>query len=136
MPTNTREAGLEDLIVDYLVQHNGYEQGVNKDFNRDYAVDESRLFRFLAETQPEEFLKIDVTDEIRRIKFLDYLQREISKRGIIDVYAKALNSTLSILLCFMLLQPKRITMQKYYSTKTYSVLHANLCIQTIPSGGH
>ena len=29
MPTNTRESGLEALIVNWLVEQNGYEQGSN-----------------------------------------------------------------------------------------------------------
>ena len=49
MPTNTRESGLETLIVKGLVEQNGYEQGESKDYNREYAVDKSRLFRFLDE---------------------------------------------------------------------------------------
>lgn len=51
MPTNTKESGIETLIVDWLVNHNGYEQGTNADYNRDYAIDETRLFRFLQSTQ-------------------------------------------------------------------------------------
>jgi len=48
MPTNTRESGLETLV-----EQSGYEQGVSADYNREYAVDEPRLFRFLADTQPQ-----------------------------------------------------------------------------------
>ena len=51
--TNTKESGLESLIVKWLVGQNGYEQGTNADFNRDYAIDETRLFRFLQDTQPD-----------------------------------------------------------------------------------
>ena len=51
--TNTKESGLEALIVKWLVDHNGYEQGTNADYNREYAVDETRLFRFLQNTQTD-----------------------------------------------------------------------------------
>ncbi len=44
MPTNTKESALEDLIANSLVQDNGYEQGNNEDYNRNYAIDETRLF--------------------------------------------------------------------------------------------
>ena len=47
MPTNIKESGLEAIIVNYLIKNNGYELGTNEDYNRDYAVDESRLLRFL-----------------------------------------------------------------------------------------
>ena len=51
--TDTKEKGLESLIVKWLVENNGYEQGNNADYNRDYAIDETRLFRFLEDTQPD-----------------------------------------------------------------------------------
>lgn len=38
---------LETLIVDWLVNHNSYEQGTNADYNCDYAIDETCSFRFL-----------------------------------------------------------------------------------------
>lgn len=44
---NTREEGLESLIVKWFVEQNGYEQGSNEDYNKEYAIDEVRLFRFL-----------------------------------------------------------------------------------------
>ena len=40
--TNTKERGLEDLIVKWLVKENGYEQGSNDDYNREFAIDETR----------------------------------------------------------------------------------------------
>lgn len=47
MTTNTKENGFESLIVDYLVTQNHYEQGANSDYNKEFAIDETRLFRFL-----------------------------------------------------------------------------------------
>ena len=32
--TNTKENGLESLIVKYLVDQNGYEEGSNTDYNK------------------------------------------------------------------------------------------------------
>lgn len=84
--TNTKESGLEALIVKWLVEHNDYEQGTNADYNRDYAIDETRLFRFLKETQPEEMDKLGVfKTDIKKKQFLNRLQGEVAKRGIIDV---------------------------------------------------
>ena len=84
--TNTKESGLESLIVKWLVGQNGYEQGTNADFNRDYAIDETRLFRFLQDTQPDSLDKLGVfKSEIKKNQFLNRLQGEIAKRGIIDV---------------------------------------------------
>ena len=84
--TNTKESGLEVLIVKWLVEHNDYEQGSNADYNRDYAIDETRLFRFLQDTQPDSLTKLGVfKSEMKKKQFLNRLQGEIAKRGIIDV---------------------------------------------------
>lgn len=47
---NTKESGLEALIVKWLVDHNGYEEGTNADYSKEYALDETCLFRFLQDT--------------------------------------------------------------------------------------
>lgn len=84
--TNTKESGLEALIVKWLVDHNGYEQGTNADYNREYAVDETRLFRFLQDTQPDALEKLGIfKSALKKKQFLNRLQGEIAKRGIIDV---------------------------------------------------
>lgn len=84
--TDTKESGLETLIVKWLVDHNGYEQGTNTDYNREYAVDETRLFRFLQDTQPDALEKLGVfKSALKKKQFLNRLQGEIAKRGIIDV---------------------------------------------------
>jgi type I restriction enzyme R subunit len=86
MPTNTRESGLESLIVKWLVEQNGFEEGLNADYNREHAVDEARLFRFLEETQPEQAAILGIgSSEKKRMDFLHRLNSEIAKRGVIDV---------------------------------------------------
>ena len=84
--TNTRENGFETLIVNWLVEHNGYEEGNNADYNKEYAIDETRLFRFLQDTQPAQMGKLGVfQSEQKKRQFLNRLQGELTKRGIIDV---------------------------------------------------
>lgn len=84
--TNTKESGLEALIVKWMVEQDGYEQGTNADYNREYAVDETRLFRFLQDTQPDALEKLGVfKSALKKKQFLNRLQGEIAKRGIIDV---------------------------------------------------
>lgn len=84
--TNTKESGLETLIVKWLVEHNGYEEGANADYNKEYAIDETRLFRFLKDTQPDQMDKLGVfKSEQKKRQFLNRLQGELAKRGIIDV---------------------------------------------------
>jgi type I restriction enzyme R subunit len=80
------EKGFETLIVNWLVEQNGYEQGSNDDYNKEYAVDETRLFRFLNDTQPREMAKLGVGNSDQKWRqLLNRLSREIMKRGIIDV---------------------------------------------------
>ena len=84
--TNAKESGLEALIVKWLVQQNGYEEGTNADHSKEYAIDETRLFRFLQDTQPSQMSKLDVfQSEQKKRQFLNRLQGELVKRGIVDV---------------------------------------------------
>lgn len=84
--TDKTERGFETIIVNWLVDQNGYEQGTNDDYNKEYTVDETRLFRFLNDTQPREMVKLGVNNsEQKKRQFLNRLSGEIAKRGIIDV---------------------------------------------------
>ncbi len=86
MPTNTRERGLETLFVQHLLDKNSFEEGTNEDYNREYAIDEIRLFRFLESTQPKALEQLGVKHSTQKYKqFLNRLIGEIAKRGIIDV---------------------------------------------------
>ncbi|GBU27314.1 DEAD/DEAH box helicase [Treponema sp. R8-4-B8] len=107
MPTNTKESGLEELIVNSLVQDNGYEQGENKDYNRDYAIDETRLFRFLINTQKTEMSNIGLFPEaygeeysLKKQKFLEFLRDEITKKGIVEILRNGVNFYPSSLMLF------------------------------------
>jgi type I restriction enzyme R subunit len=87
--TNTKESGLETLIVNWLVEKNKYEEGKNVDYNKSHAVDETRLFRFLQDTQPREMDMLGVfKSDTKKRQFLNRLSGEIAKRGIIDVLRK------------------------------------------------
>lgn len=84
--TDKTEKGFETIIVNWLVDQNGYEQGTNDDYSKEYAVDETRLFRFLNDTQPREMAKLGVNNsDQKKRQFLNRLSGEIAKRGIIDV---------------------------------------------------
>ena len=91
MPTNTKESGLEDLIVDWFIEKNGYELGVSEDYDCEYAVDEKRLLRFLEGTQHDQMVKIGIREsDMNRAKFLNRLRSEISERGIVDVLRRGM----------------------------------------------
>ncbi len=87
--TDTKEKGLETLIVEHLVNVNGFELGTNDTYNKAYAIDEERLLRFLNTTQPDEVACLRLMeDPLKRTQFFNRLQSEIAKRGIIDVLRK------------------------------------------------
>lgn len=121
--TNTRESGLESLIVDWLVNQNGYEQGSNADYNLDYAIDETRLFRFLSATQPDEMEKLGVfKSDLKKAQFLNRLRGEIAKRGIIDVLRNGIKVYPADLVMFYLTpSEKNIKAKALFEQNIFSV---------------
>lgn len=90
-PTDTSEKGLESLIFAALTDAAGYVVGDPRDYDRDHAVDLTKLLAFLQATQPKVFEQVGLaTDGPARLKFLARLQGEIAKRGVIDVLRKGL----------------------------------------------
>ena len=72
MFTNTSEAGLESLIVKWLVEQNHYEQGQSRDYNTEYALDTVRLFLFLKDTQPDNVEELQLeTNPQKKAQFLN-----------------------------------------------------------------
>lgn len=121
--SNTKEDGLETIIVDWLVKHNGYEQGTNADYNKEYAIDETRLFRFLADTQPDEMEKLAVfKSEQKKRTFLNRLQGELAKRGIIDVLRNGIKVYPADLIMFYLTpNENNETAKSLYAQNIFSV---------------
>ena len=86
MATDISEAGLEKIISDYLVDVNGYELGKAAEFNKEYALDEGRVLRFLQATQPEKVKAAHILDsEYERNKFFVSLRKKLGEAGIIDI---------------------------------------------------
>lgn len=111
MSTDTSEKGLELLIVRFLTGLTdeqilktplpgvaesptgyagaGYLLGRSQDFDRDHAIDVPHLLKFIQETQPRAFEQLGLgTEGPSRLQFLNRLQGEIAKRGIVDVLRK------------------------------------------------
>ena len=110
MTTDTKERGLESLICTALAGHPcepptagtvgepadayggvGWSGGSWLDYDREYCLDRVQLAKFLRATQPEaaESLALDEDGPSQR-KFFARLQREISKRGTINVLRKGI----------------------------------------------
>ncbi len=86
MHTDTREQGLESLIVRALIEDAGYLPGDPADYDRAHCLDLAHLVAFLRTTQPETLARLGLAEAgPRRTQFLHRLQGEIAKRGVVDV---------------------------------------------------
>ena len=86
---NTNETGLEALIVNWLRDQNGYEQGTPHDYDKDFALVTAWVERFVTETQPEKVKQsMCFASPSERLKFFTRLTQEITKRGVTDVLRK------------------------------------------------
>ena len=89
MPTNISEKQLETILVSYLRDRNGYEEGVSDDYNKDYALDTERVKRFLLSTQKQ---KVENTacfaSAVSERKFFNELNKQLAQRGVSDVLRK------------------------------------------------
>ena len=76
-------------MVEYLRNHNGYEQGRSADFDREYTLDPGRVERFIRSTQPD---KVEQTmcfgPESQRRNFFRRLSDKIAADGITNVLRK------------------------------------------------
>lgn len=89
MTTDISEKNLESILVGYLRDVHGYEEGVSEDYNKDYALDTERVKRFILATQKR---KVENTacfaSEIAERRFFAELSKQLASRGITDVLRK------------------------------------------------
>ena len=123
MPTNVKENGFESSIVSWLVQHNGYEQGSNADYNKEIAMDETRLFRFLNTTQADKMKQLRLeNDPLEKEKFLQRLDQSLHTKGVIDLLRKGFRYKHLVLDVFYVRpSPGNETAAKLYAQNIFSV---------------
>lgn len=86
---DTSETGLEKIIVDWLRDKNGYEQATPHDYNKDFALVDIWVERFVVATQPDKVEQsMCFASPSERMKFFTRLANEITKRGVVDVLRK------------------------------------------------
>lgn len=86
---DTSETGLEKIIVDWLRDHNGYEQETPHAYNKDFALVDKWVERFVTETQPEKVNQsMCFASPSERFKFFTRLSDALTKRGVTDVLRK------------------------------------------------
>ena len=89
MTTDTSEKNLETILVSYLRDVQGYEEGLSENYNKDYALDTERVKRFILSTQKK---KVENTacfaSEVSERRFFAELNKQLATRGITDVLRK------------------------------------------------
>lgn len=120
---DTSEKGLEKIIVDYLIDKNGYIAGNPNEYDRGHAIDTVKLKEFLKNTQPKLFEYFKLDDENNQSqKFYDRIQGEIAKHGIIEVLRKGVNAyPHDVELFFGSPSEKNIKAQQLFEKNIFSV---------------
>lgn len=87
------------------------------------AIDETRLFRFLYDTQPDEMGKLGTDkSEQKKRQFLNRLQGELAKRGIVDVLRNGIKVYPADLIMFYLTPTENNAKQReMYEKNIFSV---------------
>ena len=89
MASQTNEEALESCIESSLLEQ-GFYKGENKDFNKDYAIDEKRFWDFLETTQADELEKLKRGPQYK-LKIIQRLDKMIKKYGILKILKKGLD---------------------------------------------
>lgn len=76
--------GFQKIILHYLVDNNHFVEGLNSNYNIEYALDEKLLFEYLEKSQKQQFDKMAKKANYRT-DFMKYLREEIHRRGLLDV---------------------------------------------------
>ncbi|ETI67876.1 type I restriction endonuclease subunit R [Neobacillus vireti] len=90
-PDILKERAFQTVVKEYLTTVNGFFEGTNQDYNRQYAFDEKQLFSFLEETQEKALAKLkDIYKAQYKQKILFRLDTELKRRGMVDVLRKGI----------------------------------------------
>ncbi|MCT7528740.1 DEAD/DEAH box helicase family protein [Aliarcobacter cryaerophilus] len=87
--SKTNEEALESCIESSLLEQ-GFYKGENKDFNKEYAIDEKRFWDFLQSSQADELEKLK-RDPQYKLKIIQRLDKMIKKYGILKILKKGLD---------------------------------------------
>lgn len=89
MPTDISEKELETILVSYLRDHQGYEEGTSSDYDKEFGLDTERVKRFIISTQKEKVENTACfTSPTEEHKFFSRLSAALNKRGVTDVLRK------------------------------------------------
>lgn len=89
MVSKTNEQALENCMERSLLEGSRYEKGTPADFDRLFAIDRKKFWRFLETTQLEELDKLKDRPNWQRL-ILERLDRKLKKDGILSILKKGL----------------------------------------------
>jgi type I restriction enzyme R subunit len=101
-----KELVLEQHLVDRLVAGQGYLQRSPDDFDRALALDNDMVLRFVKETQPDEWRKLEAQYAASaESELLKQLDKALKARGTLDVLRQGLKLIPNIQIRFCFFQP-------------------------------
>jgi type I restriction enzyme R subunit len=148
--TNTKESGLEEHIVEHLIQENGYISRTSQNYDKVNCIDADVLFDFLEATQPKKVEKLKQRHkELYRKKITKRINDQIKLKGVIEVLRKGIEDGFTgVKLQLLYDKPVSTYNQKalklyeanqfsvvrqlYYSTKNKNSLDVVLFINGLP----
>lgn len=89
MASQTDELALESSIEKAL-ESQGFKKGENKNFNKEYAIDEKLFWEFLENTQADELNKL-IRDPQYKLKVIQRLDKMVKKYGVLKLLKKGLD---------------------------------------------
>jgi type I restriction enzyme R subunit len=98
-----KEVVLEAHLVAQLVNEQGYEERAPETFDRELALDKELVLRFVRETQPEEWKKVEAQySGSAEAEFFKQLDKALKDRGTLGVLRSGLKliPNIRIALCF------------------------------------
>lgn len=101
-----REIVLEQHLVSQLVQGQGYIERTPDAYDRPLAHDKALVLRFVRETQPDEWLKLEAQYAASaEAEFFKQLERNLKQRGVLDVLRQGIKLIPNIRFSLYFFQP-------------------------------
>ena len=121
------EAELENNIIDYLVEKNGYTyihpREMKTSYNRQYAIDVVRLLEFIHQSQPSEYELLSLDTAAGKDKFFKQLDIAIRTQGIVSVLKNGIKCYPSsgTIIFYHALDPKRPSSYEEFKSNIFAV---------------
>jgi type I restriction enzyme R subunit len=121
-----REIVLEQHLVSQLVQAQGYLERSPDDYDRFLALDKVLVLRFVRETQPHEWLKLEMQYMASaEAEFFKQLDKALKQRGTLDVLRQGIKLIPGIRFALCFFQPAsklNPDLDRFYQTNILSAI--------------